>query len=150
MRKLAVTFLSAVMVAGLATGIASASKGAKAHQAAIVRCGTLYTPTCAPPGSVFVSRAACAKIGRVITTPITLHAVAGLRSVKVTLRGKTILSKRFRGSPRNASVRVEFVTRGLKAGLFQFNVAVTDVRGRTTRRVGHFSLCKPAPPKFTG
>lgn len=151
MRKLAVSLLSAVVVAGLATSLASASKGAKAHQAnLVVRCGTLYTPTCAPPGSVFVSRAACAKTGRVLSTRIRLHAIAGLRSVKVILRRHTVLSKKFKGSPRSASVRVRFNTRGFKPGLYVFKVRVTDARGKSSTRVGHFSICHPAPPKFTG
>jgi hypothetical protein len=150
MRKLTVTLLSALALAGLSAGGAFAAHHARAHSAAPpALCGTLYKPPCAPPSSVISSIASCRGAGTVIKMPIRLHSNAGLKSVKVTLRGRTIKSLKFKGRPTSKTLRVSISTRGLKAGIYTVTVKVTDVRGVTRSRAAHFSICKPKPV-FTG
>jgi len=149
MRKFIVTLVSVFVVAGLTASIATARHG-KAHSSAPpALCGTLYKPACAPPGAVFSSIAACRAAGAAVGVPIRLHAIAGLKSATVLLKGHKVKTFNFKGRPQNRSVRVAFSTRGLRPGLYTFTVKVTDVRGVTRKRIGHFSICKPKP-KFTG
>lgn len=150
MRKLTITLLSALVVAALAAAGASGAGRPAAHAAAPpANCGTLYKPPCAPPRSVISSIAACRNTGRILSLPVTLHSVAGLRSAKVTLGRRTIRSLRFTGAPQNRSFRITINTRGFKPGIYTITVRVTDVRGVTRSKVAHFSICKPKPV-FTG
>lgn len=148
MRKLFVALLSVSVVAGIATGIASGA-GHRAHAAA-PKCGTLYTPPCAPPGAVFSSLAACKAAGTLISVPVKLHAVAGIKSASMYVNGHKVKTYTYKNHPRNVSIGdVPISTRGLKPGLYTMTVKVTDVRGVTRSHTGHFAICKPKPV-FTG
>lgn len=150
MRKLIVTLLSAFVLAGLSAGMALAAHRPRGHAAAPpALCGTLYRPACRPPGSVISSIASCRNTGTVLSIPIRVRSNAGLKRVKVMVRGRTLKIFKFRGRPTNKRLRVKISTRGLHAGIYQVKVIVTDVRGVTRSKVAHFSICKPKPV-FTG
>jgi hypothetical protein len=71
-----------------------------------------------------------------------VHALAGLRSVTVFLGKKQIKTITYKGKPKTKHFSVTITTRGLKPGVYELTVKVRDVKGKTTSKNAHFSICK--------
>ena len=127
------------MTASLASGAAAPPK----------RCNTLYTLPCTPPVIVASSKVSCASSGTTLAFPISLSANAGLRRATVRFGTRTIKSKKYTGAPTTSHFTVHVSTRGLKSKLFTLTITATDVRGVSSTKSVHFSICKPKPV-FTG
>jgi hypothetical protein len=150
MRGRAKTLVALTLASGALSAVALAPTG----QAQLPTCppGTTNTQYCqvGPPViSAHALAAACRSAGAVVHLPATtVTSVAGLKNVTVTLDGKRI--KRVSTKSKNFTLKgVTIKTRGLKAGLHTVVLTAVDSGGRTSRRVFHFSICKPKP-KFTG
>ena len=113
--------------------------------------GTTNTQYCqiGPPVlSAHALSAACrASASRVLVPATTITSVAGLKTVKVTLDGRTI--KTVHTSAKSFTLKNVRIKAGLKPGLHTIVVTATDTGGRVAKRVFHFTICKPKP-KFTG
>lgn len=150
MRRRAKTLIAMTLASGALTAVALAPAG----QAQLPTCppGTTNTQYCqvGPPViSAKALAAACRSAGlRVHVPATTITSVAGLKTVTVTLDGKRV--KRVTTGSKNFTLMgITIKTRGLKAGLHTVVLTAVDSGGRTSRRVFHFSICKPKP-KFTG
>jgi hypothetical protein len=71
-----------------------------------------------------------------------VHARAGLRRVTVFLGKNRIKSITYKGKPKTKQFSVTITTRGLKPGVHTLTVKVRDVKGKTTSKHAHFSICK--------
>jgi hypothetical protein len=145
-----VSLAGAIAVIAASAGLATTTSVARVHgHAAAALCGTLYTPPCRPPSGTVISIPSCRNTGAILNFPITASANAGLRSVMVRMGSTTVKNFTFTGRPTHKSVAVSVNTHGFKPGLYTLTVKVTDVRGKNTTRLAHFTICKPKPV-FTG
>ena len=149
MRKVIFALMGAVVVIGAMASLASGASRPPHGHAALVKCGTLYTPTCKAPSAVVASIAACKAAGATVNFPIALSANAGIRNVAVKFRGKTIKSVSYSGQPTKKHLTAGVHTAGLKPGIYSVSVKITDVRGKSKTSLAHFSVCEPKPV-FTG
>ena len=144
--------LGAIVFASLALAIAIAAPAGQA-QLPICQPGTTNTQYCqiGPPVlSAHALSAACRASGARVTVPSTaITSVAGIKTIKVTLDGRKVKSVSLKSVKSFTLKNVVVKTRGLRAGLHTIVVTVTDSGGRTSKRIFHFTICRPKP-KFTG
>lgn len=127
---------------------------APAGQAQLPVCapGTTNTQYCqiGPPviNAQALSSACRASKARVHVPTATITSVAGLKKITVTLDGRTI--KTVKTAATTFTLKNVYISsKGLKSGLHTVVIRAVDKDGRISRRVIHFSICKPKP-KFTG
>jgi hypothetical protein len=147
MAKVVSTVLGTVAVIVALTGIAQGAAAGK--------CGHLYQPHCKPPhvGGVHIS-VKCHSFGtKFKVPPVKLTAVAGLRSITVTVHSKqrTVLTiHNLHGATSKTISGLVVSTAGLRSGAHTITFKAVDVRGVATRVVFPFAVCKQPVPRTTG
>jgi hypothetical protein len=146
------TAVLAVLMASVVSGASGASGHARAHSSSTALCNTLYTPRCTSPAVAVKSIGGCRHAGSVVTVPVNVSANAGLRKITVTFRGKTIWSLTYKTPTTKRAFNVAIHTAGLGSTVYTVFIKVTDVNGKTSTKVAHFTICKTAAvlPAFTG
>jgi hypothetical protein len=134
----------------LGAAIVIAATASIASGASAVKCGHLYQPTCKNPAvSGLVVSVGCHHPGSVFHLPaVTVRAVAGLKKVTITVhsKGRTVLTLNNLHGVRTKRISgVTFSTKGLRSGAHAITLTVVDVRGKVTRKILPFAICKPKP-----
>jgi hypothetical protein len=156
LRKAITTVVVGCAVAAGATGIATAA----GPHATTKKCGTKYTPACAPPVKHYAKpkiktpsvSPKCVSTGATYRVPtLTFTAPAGIRSIQVREGSRTVKVIRFSGHSKTRYSLSNLVlhTLGLGAGGHAISVRITDARGRSASKTLRFSVCV-STPVFTG
>lgn len=143
------------MVLGLAAGIAvTIGAVGVASGADTVRCGGTYQTACTAPTIATAISTTCHKQGTKIHVPaITISASAGLKEIKITVKGRNKpvkVYKNLNSALRKTVGGITVNTSGLKPGAHTIYISVTDTRGKTVTKAYKIAVCAIKPPPFTG
>jgi hypothetical protein len=144
-------YIVAGMAAATAVTVGAVSVASGANT---VKCGGLYQPACITPSISTTISTTCHKEGTILRVPvITIKANAGLKEIKITIKGRKKVVKVYKNLNSATSKTIgglKIDTHGFKPGAHTIVVTVTDTRGKTVTKKYRVAICAIKPPPFTG